>query len=719
MLPLMNDIQIHIDHPMYWFVIAIAMIGLMISLLLVYRRFYPQKNMVVSTGTSSKSKNKRHALRFFLVAVANMLACFSLVLFVLPIGSKLQSTEFDVLFTPGIDYSVKHKQFNITSENHRSLNDELNAARYIWLMTDDNNETYSDEFTEHLISNYKNKVVVIESVRELSRLWQPREAGETGAVLPYSLPPSALKILGDGLNEQQWQQLTPENIYGLALEFIPSTKLLGIVDLSWPKELPLGQIMQVVGKLQTPLGDNENYQLSLFHNEQLVDSTIIGDDGRFKLNAKAKIPGLFNYQLVLNHDRLNSNELKGSKKSVGSATADELDDALKSLLADALIIENIAFNVVGSSKPSVIIKQSSPSFETRQLKQWLTQAGSPVQVITKISKNKWSQQRINIQESDALALNSAVSHQLTRKLLNETDLLIMDARALLNLAQTELNALEQAVNDGLGLYINIDESFTNKLITEKNISLLSHFSIQPVMLEHNKVVAKWRGQNTNDVENPIMANTVAVDITATYGQTLIESTNGRQLVVRQSLGLGNIAISTLTQTYPWALEAGEVYYSQYWQTILSKLTRKNDTQWLPPELDTLNLVDQQIEICIVSTQALTFLPVMNISHYPLLNDKKCGVQQPNKAGWLRLQTFSENNIMMAEQMRYIYSHSNFKAWQQSKKQTLSSRHSVLASFSTQNTALEKRYQAIDKRYLWLLLLLLLTFLWIERKWLAD
>ena len=45
-IALMNDFQIRIDEPMHWLVIVIAVIGLVSSLLLVYRRFYPRKSDV-------------------------------------------------------------------------------------------------------------------------------------------------------------------------------------------------------------------------------------------------------------------------------------------------------------------------------------------------------------------------------------------------------------------------------------------------------------------------------------------------------------------------------------------------------------------------------------------------------------------------------------------------------------------------------------------------
>ena len=721
-IALMNDFQIRIDEPMHWLVIVIAVIGLVSSLLLVYRRFYPQNSDVTEITLDINNKpsndNKLNTLRFSLVTLANVFACFSIVLFVLPIESKINNTEFDVLLTSGVNYSVNANEFTIVSLNNKPLHEELKAARYIWLMAADNQEGYSDEFISHLTRRYKNKVLVIKSSQELSRLWQQQNTAEKGRVLSHSYPPKMLKIVGDGLNEKQWQQLDFSNINGVELAFLPSKRLLGVIELNWPKELYLGQTMKLVGKLQKPRTDNENYQLSLFYNKQLIDSTSAAEDGSFSLKTSTKISGLFNYQLVLNRQGMESSADNTVDNTTEKASGVSLNEML---LSKAELIEDIAFSVLGSSKPRVIIKQSAPSFETRQLKQWLVQANSPVKVITKISKNKWSQQLINFDESEKSASKSSNSHQLTTNLLNEADLLILDSRALLNLELTELSALELAVKEGLGLYINIDESLlqTSQLMKDKSMHLLASFAFQSLTLEQNQVIPLWPGQNAIDIESPVMTRAVAIDITARHGQVLVASADGRQLVVNQQFGLGNVAISTLTQTYPWALESGEVFYSQYWQTILSKVTRVNLTRWLAAASDKLTLAKQQTEVCLISSSKQIFSPEIKLSNYPLSTYKKCGLQVSNEAGWTRLQALNENQMLLTEQTRYIYPRSAFKAWQQADKQKRSIRNSSLSAFSAIKTTATAQYQEINKRYLWLILLLSLTFLWLERKWLTG
>lgn len=726
-IALMNDFQIRIDEPMHWLVIFIAVIGLVSSLLLVYRRFYPRNSDVseitLDINNKPSNDNKLNALRFSLVILANVFACFCLILFVLPIESKINNTEFDVLLTSGVNYSVNANEFTIVSLNNKPLHEELKAARYIWLMAADNQEGYSDEFISHLTRRYKNKVLVIKSSQELSRLWQQQNTAEKGRVLSHSYPPKMLKIVGDGLNEKQWQQLDFSNINGVELAFLPSKRLLGVIELNWPKELYLGQTMKLVGKLQKPRTDNENYQLSLFYNKQLIDSTSAAEDGSFSLKTSTKISGLFNYQLVLNRQSMESSAANTVDNTTEKASGVPLNEML---LSKAELIEDIAFSVAGSSKPRVIIKQSAPSFETRQLKQWLVQANSPVKVITKISKNKWSQQLINFDESakdesEKSASKSSNSHQLSANLLHEADLLILDSRALLNLELTELSALELAVKEGLGLYINIDESLlqTSQLMKDKSMHLLASFAFQSLTLEQNQVIPLWPGQNAIDIESPAMTRAVAIDITARHGQVLVASADGRQLVVNQQFGLGNVAISTLTQTYPWALESGEVFYSQYWQTILSKVTRVNSTRWLAAASDKLTLAKQQTEVCLISSSKQIFSPEIKLSNYPLSTYKKCGLQVSNEAGWTRLQALNENQMLLTEQTRYIYPRSAFKAWQQADKQKRSIRNSSLSAFSAIKKTATAQYQEINKRYLWLILLLSLTFLWLERKWLTG
>jgi hypothetical protein len=708
----------------------LAMVGLVTNLVLVYRRFY--RLNTDSSNTDSRNtevallnQHKPKTLRFSAVILANIIACFSIILFALPLESKIQQPEFDILITPGSSYQSKDNSFNISTLDDEVLQPQ--AARYLWLLVDDH-MSYSEQFVENLQSRYKDKVVVIKSVQELSRLWQANKAVEKSHLSSYSLAPNMLKIIGDGLNEQQWQQLAPSKISGFNLSFYPSIKRLGLVSLHWPRELYLGQSMTVTGKLQKPLLDNSRYQLSLFNNKQLLADTEVADDGRFQFSSNVKVSGLYSYQLVLN--QLPNNSLKHSSNITSLENLDESKvTPPETRLIDAKVIEDIAFNVLNSSKPRVVIKQSSPSFETRQLKQWLKQSKSTVQVITQISQNKWSKQNINLKENDKLSMQKPSEplaknkrHLLTLDLLSSTDLLIIDSRALETLAATEVNALELAVRQGLGLFVYAGKALLpeNKLIETQQLNLLAKFNIKSQTLLKNQVIPIWSGQLDVDDENPLIATAATIDVNNNHGQALVESASGRLLVVSQQIGLGSVAISTLTKTYPWALQSGEVVYSHYWQYIFSKLARaKPSAHWLSPLPNKLNIVKQLIDVCLISSDKSASSSAMNLLEQPLLNYRKCGLYSADNPGWVTLEALNSREKLLTKQSRYIYPEASFDAWQQTSKYYLSMKNSALSIFSVQKADKDEQFQETNKLYLWLILLLSMTFLWLERKWLTD
>jgi len=75
-------------------------------------------------------------------------------------------------------------------------------------------------------------------------------------------------------------------------------------------------------------------------------------------------------------------------------------------------------------------------------------------------------------------------------------------------------------------------------------------------------------------------------------------------------------------------------------------------------------------------------------------------------------------MLLTEQTRYIYPRSLSKLGSKQINKNLA-QEIVLNTFSAIKTTATAQYQEINKRYLWLILLLSLTFLWLERKWLTG
>ncbi|MGB1262158.1 MAG: hypothetical protein ACPG52_04520 [Cognaticolwellia sp.] len=702
-IALTDQYQLSITSPLHGTLVLLAFIGLMASCLLAFRRIYraPDSN-VPKVKVNGLNNNGR----FTLLILTNIVAFISVLLFVLPLDEQVQTPSFDVLLTSGIVQPTKNEPFNLNELTSAEIQQALTSAEHIWLLEEQNNKTDNGWLRQWLMANFQEKVIRVNSVPALTALWQQ---GIT--------QPSLLQVFGDGLSEQQWQRLSEYNADNtIEFSFFASAPRLGVVKLDWPRQLVLGQALTVTGQLQASREENRQFTLSLRHHEQVLASTVISGGESFSLSATSKISGLFNYQLVLTP--LNE---KLSEKLVTKASSKHQPWTR---------VENIAFSVVNGNQPQVLIKQSAPSFETRRLKQWLSQANSPVHIISQVSQNKWAQQKVNmtamgennISESALSETRSqqqlVESHLLNEKLLRDSDVLLMDSRMLLALEAEEVDAVYQAVNQGLGLFINADSSLLSaQSVDDKRNKILNLFSLAPADDTLEQVFPYWPAQPSQDVSQVIAPQSASIKITAKAGQSLVESATGQALVVKQAFGAGTVALSTLNETYQWALQAEPTFYSHYWQYLFAKIARSDDsTRWLLPAPTSFSKVQQFHDVCLLSSRARVDSPDIILSEYPLSGDKKCGQLLPQQPGWYVMQAFADEQTLLAEQARYYYAGNDFSAWQQANKRQAGASYAGITALSYFNKQLAERYQAANKVYLWLLMFIALSLLWFERKW---
>ena len=403
--------RLTINSPLHWVIVVLAVISLVISCWLIYQGF---------TRELSNNSPKKAPLRFrqkahlSLLIFANIIAFFSVLLFVLPFEKQVQTPMFDMLLTAGFKHKVTNDDFNNIDMSNEKILYSLRLAEHIWLLSDENDVMENQPLYQWLVTNYRDKVFVINSIQVLTDLWTSAATKNTQLFGLWKLNhkvPSLIQILGDGLTRAQWQHLAAFNQQkrvqhssntaqspNIKFSFYASKPLTGVTNLHWRRQLLLGQALTVTGQLQQAFTANRQFQLSLVNNNVVLDSIIIAGNETFSLAATSKIPGLFSYQLELT-EQAKKQSLQGLKtQALASNSLTSL--SLENKKTTIKISEDITFNVLMGNKPRVLIKQSAPSFETRRLKQWLSQTGSQVQTISKISKNKWAQQLVNTTKLD-------------------------------------------------------------------------------------------------------------------------------------------------------------------------------------------------------------------------------------------------------------------------------------------------------------------------------
>ena len=759
--------RLTINSALHWLLVLLAAIGLAISCGLIYQRF----TGAIATNTPKKvSLRCRQILHLSLLFFVNIIAFISVLLFVLPFEKQQQIATFDILLTPGFKGNEATGAFNIVGMSKAEVLQSFRLAEHIWLLSDESDAIDNQPLYQWLTKHYQDKVLVINSVQQLTDFWTLAANKKPQFFELNHKVPSLTKIFGDGLTAVQWQHLAAFNQEkgyqetslhnssntllavqpsSIEFRFFASKPLTGLTNLSWPRQLLLGQALTVTGQLQQALAANTQFQLSLVNNNTVLDSITITGNETFSLAATSKIPGLFSYQLELT-EQAKKQSLQGLKnQALASNSLTSL--SLENKKTTIKISEDITFNVLMGNKPRVLIKQSAPSFETRRLKQWLSQTGSQVQTISKISKNKWAQQLVNTtkldtsssedtgasikalskgSENTTLQPFSEQSALLTDGLLAAQDLLLIDSRMLLTLEQTEVEALYRAVKQGLGLLINADASLLqfNRSVADKRSKLLSLFAITPVDESLSRVVASWPNKPVQDVSQTVTPQTVSIAINSKKDQginSLIQSITGQTLVAKHSFGLGTVAISTLNQTYQWALQVNPALYSHYWQYLFSAISRsQHSTRWLSSNPAMLALVNQAQDVCLISPLETVYVPAIKLISYPLSKQKKCAQFSAYQAGWFEFTALTEKQVLLAKQARYFYGNNKFLAWQQAIKHNASRRYESEAP--TANRVLSGRevnaaatYRQINKLYLWLIMFISLALLWLERKWHAG
>ncbi len=775
-----DSYQVAMTSSLHWGLVLFALVGLVISFWLIYRRFKAKKLARDQQVLPWEFKEKRH---FSLLILANVISFISILLFILPLQAKVDIGTFDILLTPGFIDPISASDFNLIGIEAQQVEQQLDAAQHIWLLDEQGdlhaslqaNSTGDQTLSQWLAKYYQDKVIVVNSIAELTLLWQvgsPKTGNYAKARVnrsPY-FAPSSLTILGDGLSSKQWQHLLafnqqhtrqktrqetddllpqslsdrlkgnlPENLplNHIEFTFFASKAKTGLIDLQWQRELVLGQALTVTGRLQQPKEDSRQFQLSLVNNNHVVARIELAANQAFSLTTTSKIPGLFNYQLLLQpliedpnkQADISQGDVNPLKFNENNNTSEQTSKQSSTNITNT-ISENIAVSVVRGNRPKVLIKQSAPSFETRRLKQWLSQSKSQVHIISQISKSKWAQQKINYLDEEDNRDNlqaqapeqlkiAAQGHLLTEKLLRENDLLVLDSRMLVTLEIAEVEALYRAISNGLGLLINADTRLlsSEKQHTGKLSQLLNLFDISATDGAFDQVIANWPEKPNLAISQSIISPSPAIMITPKSGQSLVKSTTGQTLVAQQSLGLGTVAITSLNQTYQWPLQATPALYSHYWQYLLSKIARsESNTRWLTTNSSALEQVNHDQNICLISSQVGVYSPSMRLALQPLSNTEKCGYFSADKKGWLEFQAFSTDQELVATQARYFYGAEDFLAWQQANKQQVSKKHANGSSGVESSLKVVDSYQPTDKRYLWLLMFISLSLLWIERKW---
>jgi len=475
---------------------------------------------------------------------------------------------------------------------------------------------------------------------------------------------SQLHILGYGLNLADLQQLN-----NIQLRYSVPSIPAGIIAVNWPQQTKTGELLQVQGKYNNTSG--KTIKLLFKGLSTPLDSVNIpaGKVTNFELTTVPKITGRAAYNLIA---------LSGK---------------------DTLEKENVPVAVEPAKPVKVLMLSASPDFETKFLKNWLSQNGYAVASRTIITKNKISQEFANIEK---LPLD-----QLTPALFGKFDAVVGDLSTLKSLTATENAALKQQVQqNGLGVIIRADSS-------GKEVSWLQNsFKVSTLSTKTETTALLIQGQDSKTA--PLNIDPSYINNAGNI-QNLTFDIQNHVLASSALSGQGKLVFTTLRNTYNWMLAGNDKDYTRFWSLLINKAARKAATASQIP-VTGIPTVDGPSILRLQSGSALSNVTVNSTSvaamQKPSVPYEWSILYWPQNTGWQQINTNAQSPSWW-----YAYPKHSWQSIEDLEKESETKNYiSNANNFSSVTKQIQQSIPTeVPKMYFYLLLLAACSFLWVERK----
>ncbi|WP_196138918.1 hypothetical protein [Aliikangiella sp. G2MR2-5] len=612
--------------------------------------------LISLTNTSSRLKGISRKYRW-LVFSLNLSVALALCGLILKPEIKVSEGKKVYLITANTDFS---------SEGLNKINTKLSRASFYWL-----------EPTTEMIESYG---ITGEQVLLSAAQLQIRE-------------PSIghLVVLGDGLTENEWQAISAEII-----EFIPSSRVSGILSPEWTQQVNIGEYFRFSGRLNiSDAKSSDVFEMQLIDPAgQMVVKRALLNAEFFEVSHRPKLSGNHLYRLQIS--RMNKT------------------------IKQVLISEEIDVEVTGHSKLNLLLLQSAPSFELKNLHNWAAASGAKILSKIQISRDKYITKAVNRE--------LPVSKSLDLEFFSSFDLVVADARMLSQLSESETEALINEVNKGLGMIVIADNSLLVQNTASAKIKphwLHRHFQLgYPSPKEGSEPVQlSWHDGNGGLVsprESLVSRRAIKFEHQDRQLISLVYSSKGEPLVVSRAQGKGKIALSLLTGVAGWSTSGDKSNYSLFWQAMIKQVARLG-------EMNPIIALDQRHSSKVGKAQRLCIRggdkhELIFLNHgggqklklSPALSEpnRKCAQVWLTREGWYQL-SLKNNGLVEAKKAFYSYSKEAWHAQEQNEK-FIASLNRVKNSEGQSRISVGD-FTPINLWWMWSLFILSASLLWLERK----
>lgn len=463
-------------------------------------------------------------------------------------------------------------------------------------------------------------------------------------------------IAGEGLSASHLH-LLEDKTFG----FLPAAKPLGIVSISLPENATVGQWSTIKGNINI----QEPTTLQLIDPSGKKDSVIFKKAGEqaFTFKIRHKQTGQILYKVKI------------------TTTLHEETYTLPLKVKDF-------------EKLEVLMLQMAPSFEIRQLKNFLADQGHGIQVRSQLSKSNFSYEKVNT------SLNQISS--LTDGVLKNYDLLIIENSTLEQLSKNETEAMRKATNAGLGILLLMDQPESKNSLAQifldfnlkKDDKDTVHLSLDGSAKKH--ILKKL---NFNITTQPDIFPLLQ------HGDNV--------LAAYRHEGFGKITLQLLNETYSLRLAGDSVAYAGLWSNVISKSSRtkvKNTEITLADDFPYFTGLALRVNIITTEEKPLLYYEGQTIplTENVLIDQYWSATLRPQKTGW--------NTIHLNDSTPFTFFVAEPHEWSALRRQQQINLHQVeeLNQTKADNDRIAQ-YETIPRYYFYITFLLSMGFLWLAPK----
>lgn len=477
---------------------------------------------------------------------------------------------------------------------------------------------------------------------------------------------SQLNLYGEGFADADL-----EVIKGYQLNYHPSVLPTGIQSCNWDQKVSYSQPLKVQG-----LYHNNSYDFVKLRLKGLgttLDSFIVRpqSDLKFDFKTTPKQMGQAVYQLLAMKDR------------------------------DTLEKEDIPFEVKESEKAKILLLASSPDFEYKFLKNWLTEHQYPVALRTRISKDKFSTAFLNIEKLNL--------QRITQSLVQQFDLVIADDLELTTLNGSERAVLSSQIEQGMGLLVRMND-------VKLNSSFAQRFILNSIAIRKNselrfQILGNSKKLNQISIEDPIALVKRAGD------QQIVSDESTKVFVNSKLYGAGQLLLSTIPSTYSWFLNGNQEDYSTFWSAVINNAIQADENSSAiqifpqfpevnyPVNIQLTNKLDKTKPV--IEIEGVNLPPLQSQIHQ---NDWEVTFW-PKHQGWNELKINNQITDF------YVYGNDSWKTFRTTEKiknTTTFSKADEKLALNSENI-IEKSEKELSKWWFFFLFMLSAGFLWFESR----